>query len=138
MSASLQEFAGTGGELLKMVTQKWLGRTVTGMTEAIELSFLTDDVLRPVRTQNEIERRFKICIRWFVIMRRDLKWAVPRILDALPLALRVELDGGRYDPDEADKAWLAAGEALTLLPDGPDMAPAAVQVDAIETEDLAG
>lgn len=138
MSATLQEFAGTGGELLKMVTQKWMGRTVTAMTEAIDLSFLTDDVIRPVHTQNEIERRFKICIKWFVIMRRDLKWAVPRILDALPLALRVELDGGRYDPDEAHQAWLAAGEALELLPDGPDMAPVASPVDAIETKDLAG
>lgn len=136
MSAALQEFAGTGGELLKMVEQKWLGRTVMAMTEAIELSYETDDVLRPVMTKREVNHRFEILIKWFVTMRRDMGWAVPRILDTLPMALRLTLDGVDYDPEAVRKAWMAAGEALELLPDGPDLAPAAQPVDAIETEDL--
>jgi hypothetical protein len=129
---AFQEFVG--GELVKMVEQKWLGRVVTGFGDAIEASFETDQVLRPVNTRSEIERRFRICIKWFITMRRDLEWSVPRILDTLPLALRCELDGERFEPDEIHAAWLKASNVHLESDGSPDMAPGTPFVSGIEAE----
>lgn len=91
------------GELARLATTEWLGTVTRSMTETIERSFAEDLVLRPVKTRNEVKRRFKICMMWFVRLRRDLNWSIPRILDALPRALRHELDGTPFDPEAESK-----------------------------------
>lgn len=102
--SNLHEF--TKGELAKLVTQDWVGKVTSGIQVAIAMSFETDQVLRPVQTENEIAHRFEICIRWFVILRRDLGWTVPKIIDKLPTILRTELDGGKFEPEDERSSWL--------------------------------
>lgn len=133
MSRNLQEF--TRGELLKLVTEKWVGKVVVAFTEAIEHSFATDYLIRPVQTREEIERRFRILIKWFVVLRREMHWTVPHILDELPIVLRKELDGGSYEPVERS-AWLSRGGPQELEPAGDDMSDPTPIVNGIETEDL--
>ena len=123
MSESLADLAAfSKGELAKLVTTKWLGRVVGSMADTIEESFAEDQVLRPVKTKDEITRRFKFCARWFITLRRDLNWSVPRILDALPRALRHELDGTPFDPDgeAARQGWIDESAAKRTLVDEGD------------------
>lgn len=136
MSSALQEF--TSGELVKMVTEGWVPKVIIGFEDAIRYSFNTDGLIVPIKTRNEIERRFKILIKWFIILRRDLHWSVPRIIDECPRILRTELDGGTYEPDEYRDAWQGRGEAPEELePDGDDMAGDVPDVpDAIEVEGI--
>ena len=97
------------GQLAKMVTDGWAARVTTGIQAAISASFKTDQVIRPVLTQDEIRRRFRICTEGFCIMRRDLDWAVPRIVDELPVYLRCKLDGMDWAPNEDRGSWASDG-----------------------------
>ena len=111
------------GTLAQMATEGWTGRVVVAIEHAIRTSFESDQVIRPVMTRNEIDRRFRICVKGFAIMRRDLGWAIPRILDEIPRFLRCELDGMTWRPDEDHAGWLAQdGERMTT--EGEDMSPA--------------
>lgn len=135
MSTTMQEF--TGGELVKLVTSKWIGKVIVGFEDALHFSFQTDGLIKPGLTHNEIERRFKILVKWFVTLRRELHWSVPRILDELPMILRKELDGVKYEPDEERSAWRAQGGPDELEPAGEDMAdPVPEDVKGIEVEGL--
>ena len=131
MSATLQSFHG---ELVKMVTGKWISRVLVGFEAALKYSFETDGLIRPVMTRAEIERRFGICTRWFVTLRRDCKWSVPRILDELPTILRKELDGERYEPIEDRQSWVkeTAGESLEVDVTADDMAGPVADVAGVE------
>jgi hypothetical protein len=104
--SSLESF--TRGDLKELVEDKWIGKVTIGILDAIAASFQTDNVIRPVQTRDEISRRFKICIKWFNVLRRDLHWSVPRILDGLPEALRSELDGTPFQPTEDRQGWVGA------------------------------
>jgi hypothetical protein len=132
MSAAMQSFHG---DLVRCVEPKWISSIVVGIETAINASFLTDEVLRPVRTRDEIERRFRICIRWFVTLRKELHWSVPRILDVMPAILRNELDGGHYQPDESHAGWVKriADDGLRVDDDAPDMSGPVKEVAAVET-----
>ena len=112
--APLEEF--TKGQLVRMVTEGWVGRVTAAIAETIRTSFAEDQVLRPVLTRDEVRRRFRLCVEGFTTMRRDLGWAVPRILDNLPTYLRHRLDGTPWDPDGGER-WVAddpGGEALEI------------------------
>jgi hypothetical protein len=50
-------------------------------------------------TKNDVKRRFDILAKWFKVMRGDLGWSLQRALDTLPRALRAELDGEEFVPD---------------------------------------
>lgn len=127
-----------GGELAKLVTEGWVPRVVKGIERAIAKSFADDRlIIGPVTTQHEIKRRFNFCIEGFRIMRRDLGWAVPRILDALPGYLRARLDGtGWNPPPEERKSWIEEGRERVAIVDGPDMAPDVPTVDGVEVEGI--
>lgn len=129
---ALEQF--TKGELIKICTEKWVGRTVVAITEAVETSFQSDRLLRPVQTQNEIKRRFEICIRWIVELRRECHWSMPRILDQLPTILRGALDGIPFTPDEERSAWHGeSGPELEV--DGDDLVGELPDVEnAVEAE----
>lgn len=98
---------GFKGELVKMVTEGWTDRVMMGIQAAISASFKTDQVIRSVMTHNEVKARFEICTEGFCIMRKDLKWSVPRIIDELPVYLRCKLDRIDWTPDEERAAWIA-------------------------------
>lgn len=110
------------GQLAKMVTEKWLGPVTIGIEAAISASFQTDQVIRPVLTKDEVRRRFKLCVEGFCIMRKDLGWAVPRIVDELPVYLRKKLDHMDWEPDTDHKSWMGE-ERVAMQLDGEDIAP---------------
>lgn len=132
-----REAGHAGGELAKMVTEGWAPRVVKGIEAAIAKSFAEDRlIIGPVTTQHEIRRRFQFCMDGFRMMRRDLGWAVPRIIDALPGYLRAKLDGGNWEPPpESRKSWIEEGNVRAAVLDGPDLAPEVPDVvGGIETE----
>ena len=55
---------------------------------------------KPVMTQHEIKRRFKMCEEWFRRARGDLGFSMDKTLDLMQHALRCALDGKEYDPNE--------------------------------------
>lgn len=93
------------GQLAKLVTDGWIPRVVSGFQKTIANSFVTDQVIRPVVTRDEIRRRFKLCTEGFLIMRRDFNYAVPHILDELPNYLRCRLDGVQWDAVSKRNGW---------------------------------
>lgn len=113
----LAEF--TKGELTKIASEKWIGRTTNAIIKTIAKSFEEDLVLRPVRTKSEIQRRFSICARVVVELRRDLGWTMPRIFDELPTALRAKLDDVPWHPEDRRKSWASAdGGSMALVNTG--------------------
>lgn len=56
-------------------------------------------------TQHETRRRFKILERWFRELRAGHGWSVASILDALPKALRAELNGQVWEPPPVPRVW---------------------------------
>jgi hypothetical protein len=56
-------------------------------------------------TQAEIKARTDMCYDLFMAMRHDLHWSTQRSIDTLPVALRTELDGGKWQPQEHRHAW---------------------------------
>ena len=126
------------GELAKIATTKWLGPTIEAIQKSIAKSFAEDEVLRPVMTRSEIKRRFAMVSKIVIILRRDLGWSMPRIFDELDTALRAQLDGAPWNPEDRRKTWAGAGPSLSLVNTGEgDMAPDPSDVEgAQETETL--
>lgn len=56
-------------------------------------------------TQHEIQERTRMCYDLFMAMRYDLHWSTQRSLDMLPVALRTELDGGKWEPQTNRQSW---------------------------------
>lgn len=77
--------------------------------ETIQESFLHDSIRirggAVLGTRAEVKRRTEICLKWFRVMRGDLGYSTERALDFLSLALRTELDGGKWEPPAATAAW---------------------------------
>ena len=77
--------------------------------ETIQESFMHDAIRHPGRqvvgTRAEVKRRTEICLKWFRVMRGDMGYSTERALDFLGLALRTELDGGKWEPPAAVTAW---------------------------------
>lgn len=76
-----------------------LNQIANGFERAIKKSFESCPPRGRV-TANMVQERFKICERWFRELRGDRQWGVTRILDTLPEVLRVELNGGTFQPDD--------------------------------------
>ena len=56
-------------------------------------------------TRDEINRRIKMCIDWFFVLRGDMHYSIMKAMDILPLALRNELDGVEWEPPPASAGW---------------------------------
>lgn len=56
---------------------------------------------QPIITEGKIQERFKICQKWFCVMRSDCGYSLERTLDMLPRALANELLGLPFDPPSA-------------------------------------
>lgn len=119
MDGNFQSF--TNGELLQLVDRNWIPRITRGFISAIRQSFIHDGKTftgDSFPTENEVKRRFKICMEVFCMLRRDLNRSVPRILDELPVALRHHLDGTPWNPepelDNNRKLWVP-GDPLDFM-----------------------
>lgn len=132
--------AGHGaGDLAKLATEGWIPRLVKGIEAAIRYSFQTDMLIRPVITQDETKRRFDFCMKGIRMMRRDLGYAVPRIIDELPRYLRACLDGGEgtWTPaPEERQSWVKEGDERVLTFDGEDIAPPVPEIDTTGAIDV--
>lgn len=95
------------GELLEMVLggdKELIRRVTVSFIATINASFVQD---KSRMTQNEIKRRFDICITALRELRADHGWAWTRILDAMPALLRSKLDGTPFDPAAQGTLWIA-------------------------------
>lgn len=77
-------------------------RVTTRVIDVIGASFVED---QSRQTMSETRRRFAIVERLIRELRADHGWAIERILDALPVALRSKLDGGNWTPDGSRTVW---------------------------------
>lgn len=96
-------------QLLEPVT---LARVLDGFKTTVRNSFVTDwrravnpYATTPNPTRAETKRRVNICYRWFMVLRADMHYSVPHALDTLPIALRAELDGTKWEPPSVDRSW---------------------------------
>lgn len=81
-----------------------LKETMDKIEDCILRSFGQDVQREPFKqhrvTQAEIKNRFRICEKWIRRARGDLKFSMQKTLDLMQHALRTELDGKPYDPNE--------------------------------------
>ena len=89
-----------------MATPARAKETTLRFARIVLKSFIEDDerrgrVVEP--TVAETKRRMAICLRWFRILREEIGWSTPRVLDTLQAPLRAELDGMPWAPNEDSK-----------------------------------
>ena len=83
-------------------------RVFDSMEHTIMASFAIDRAVfgrNPKITNEKVAARYKICEKWFRIMRGDLGWGLTRTLDTLPKALACELLDEEYDPTTMSAGW---------------------------------
>ena len=128
------------GHYVQLTHSDDLGKVTRGFEDAIALSFITNPMKNP--TQHEIKRRFKLCDKVFTLLRGDLHWSIPKILDVLPTYLKCELDGVPYNPEDVGASWSAAAVEQSVdvprLPTIPSVGdPAPADETSTEAEDQA-
>lgn len=98
------------GEFAELFVDKALAKRVLArFAEVIAASFAED---KSRVTMSETKRRFTFCEGVYRDL-RSLGWPYQRILDELPYALRVKLDGGVWNPEHARALWVpGAGSTL--------------------------
>lgn len=91
-----------------------IGTVTNGITKAIAKSFRS----HPMRHQTgaEVKRRFEICVKWFKLLRMEKKWSIDRAVSELHKALRAELDGSEYKPDERSVWAPEPSESRLIIP----------------------
>lgn len=93
------------GEFLELIFREdpTLRRRVTeSITRTIQRSFVEDG---SQITGDETRRRFRIVEGLIRELRSEHQWPFPRILDALPTALRCRLDRVEWDPTKQRLIW---------------------------------
>lgn len=93
------------GEMLELVLgndKELQAKVLTRIQSIITDSFKQD---RSRVTQSEVARRFRMIEKLMRELRSEHGWAFERILDALPFALRSQLDGSVWNPALARNSW---------------------------------
>jgi hypothetical protein len=106
MEAIIRNKEGAFADLVRKPED--MQRAALGFIRAIENSFAQDQARSLVvllKTEREVERRFKICEEWFRVMRGDCGYSVDRSVDFLPHALRCTLDGVAFEPPIGSGGW---------------------------------
>lgn len=107
---------GQQRSLEKLLSSDDVARVEAYFGAVVRMSFLQDArrrqsslIMMPSGTQritrSEINHRVKICIDWFFILRGDMHYSIMKAMDILPLALRNELDGVKWEPPLASAGW---------------------------------
>jgi hypothetical protein len=91
------------GTLLGMLGREGMKKFAAAAFTTLDTSFKEQNMRNP--TQAEIRRRFEICVKWAKVMRGDLQWGLDRVCDNLQHALRAELLGQEYKPDNRS-CWM--------------------------------
>lgn len=102
MEAIIRNKANALAELVRKPED--LQRAAVGFIRAIGNSFQQDQDrtrLTILKSDIEVERRFRICEEWFRVMRADCGYSIDRSLDFLPHALRCTLDNVAFEPPSA-------------------------------------
>lgn len=101
--------------LRKLLDPVMMVRVEKAIINAVRQSFITDMqrgdgiIKGEVRaTQAEIKRRTGIAYDWFITMRTQFGYSAQRAVDALPIALRAELDGTKWVPPSTERGWSPA------------------------------
>jgi len=86
--------------------------TVTQRIEGMLFDSFKEDARksrsREIQVSNsEMRRRFEILTNWFRVLRGDMGYSLQRTLDEMPMALRAELDGVPYVPNQRTM-WASA------------------------------
>lgn len=92
------------GHYVQLCHSDDIGKVTTAFEEAIALSFITNPMRGDV-THSEVKRRFNLCDKVFSILRADLNWSIPKIVDFLPTYLKCEIDGVPYSPESVTRGW---------------------------------
>lgn len=98
------------GEFLNLLQDGQIGKVQEGLIVIVKKSFKED---KSRETQDEVRRRFRICLDGFKMLRGDAKykWGVERIMKELPRLLRCRLDGASYEPDNRS-IWMPQDGSL--------------------------
>ena len=86
-------------------------RVFKSICASIERSFAFDEenmgkaFRQKVETQHEIGRRTDILCKWFRILRCECAYSTSKALTYLPVALREELNGGKFEPPKAEGSY---------------------------------
>jgi hypothetical protein len=93
------------GEMLELVLggDKELQAKIVPRIQSIIASSFAEDRSRV--TRSEVTRRFRMIEVLLRELRSEHGWAFERILDALPFALRCQLDGAVWDPRLTRNSW---------------------------------
>ena len=65
-----------------------------------------------VISTDEVRRRWKLCERWFRMMRGDLGYSLNKTLDSIPTALVCELTEQEFIPDSSMRGYAGTADAL--------------------------
>lgn len=106
MEAIIRNKEGAFADLVRKPED--MQRAALGFIRAIENSFQQDQnrsLIVQLKSEREVERRFKICEEWFRVMRGDCGYSVDRAVDFLPHALRCTLDGVSFEPPKGNGGW---------------------------------
>lgn len=109
MEAIIRNKEGAFAELVRKPED--MQRAALGFISAIENSFRQDQARSSIvilKTEREVERRFRICEEWFRVMRGDCGYSVDKSIDFLPRALRCTLDGVAFEPPANATGWAPA------------------------------
>lgn len=92
--------------LQELADELTANRVGTAIAAAIAASYEHDPA---GKTDDEIRRRTRVCLDYYVIMRGDLRFSIAKACDALPHVLVAELDA---DPAELldemkDRGWVS-------------------------------
>lgn len=113
------------GQYAQLCNTTDIGKVTKAFLGAIELSFVTNPMPSGEVPRTEISRRFRVCDKIFTMLRADLHWSVPKIIDLLPTYLKCELDGVPYNPETVGSSW--STDAVEMRHDVPHL-PATVGV----------
>ena len=86
-----------------------MARVFEALEQAIWKSFGRDVQRAPFKppqmTGTEIQRRFKICERWFREARAERGYSLEKTLDLMSHALHAEIDGLEFNPETGPRIW---------------------------------
>lgn len=86
-------------------------RVFDSLEHTIMASFAIDYAVlgrEPEITEEKVKARFKICEKWFRVMRGELGFGLVKTLDLIPKALACELTDQEYDPEKEGSAWFSS------------------------------
>jgi hypothetical protein len=95
-------------ELYKLVGEETVPQVFQAFSRIVTQSFIDDrrNLIVVPATRDEVRRRFRICIKYFLYMKGDLYMSTRKSIDHLPKALRCDLDNAKWVPPTSGRMWV--------------------------------